>query len=383
MNIKPLILSTAALAATASAAHAKTTIPDINQVKAELESAICTQDWGKAIEKISVLMAMPSITSEHRQELVDWRHRFSNYEAQGKRFDSLPNCRQVSAPRPVQSFEDNRARADFNWQQETARISQRQGTPQPRFSRVPSHVTLAGNRWTPAVSAPQSPKETTPDINQVKSDLRLAICMQDWGKAMEQASVLMAMPGITPEHRQALVSWRHQFGTYASASTQFDNLPGCEGVSVPVEVKAVENNQPRADFNWQAEAAKISSGQPSQPAAQPTVTTEATPVVVATRPTTTAAGELMVSGVYSRGNVVYGTIQNESNQVLTDVQIAASIYDNDAGGFYSARYTHNGVIAPGSQIEVPIVVESAATQAAAGHNLVSPSYYIVSSTPVN
>ncbi|NEQ54200.1 MAG: hypothetical protein F6K11_29400, partial [Leptolyngbya sp. SIO3F4] len=61
-------------------------------LKAGLQTAICTQDWVKAVDLSGNLIAAEEITPEHRQTLVDWRHRFSSYAKNQVKFDSMPNC---------------------------------------------------------------------------------------------------------------------------------------------------------------------------------------------------------------------------------------------------------------------------------------------------
>jgi hypothetical protein len=70
--------------------------------------------------------------------------------------------------------------------------------------------------------------------DQTKEELRRAICFQDWNKAVEMTSLLMATPTITLEHRQTLVTWRSRFSNYALANTRFNRIPNCQAVEPPV-----------------------------------------------------------------------------------------------------------------------------------------------------
>ncbi|MEM8810018.1 MAG: hypothetical protein AAGF01_28710, partial [Cyanobacteria bacterium P01_G01_bin.38] len=66
-----------------------------------------------------------------------------------------------------------------------------------------------------------------------KEDLRQAICYQDWNKASEVASLMIASSAITPEYRQNLVDWRYRFSNYADTNTKFERIPNCQGVAPP------------------------------------------------------------------------------------------------------------------------------------------------------
>ena len=64
-------------------------------IKDGLKVAICAQDWDEAINLSGNLIASSEITPEHRQTLVDWRHRFSDYAKNHIKFDSVPNCEGI------------------------------------------------------------------------------------------------------------------------------------------------------------------------------------------------------------------------------------------------------------------------------------------------
>ena len=76
-------------------------------------------------------------------------------------------------------------------------------------------------------------KATVISDNQIKADLKAAICEQDWQDAITFSSCLMASSTITPEHRQELVKWRYQFTQYAASGTVFSEIPNCGYNSSP------------------------------------------------------------------------------------------------------------------------------------------------------
>lgn len=179
----PYVLTCASLLAVAGGQQAMAaTSPGDELVKASLRQAICQQDWPTAITLSSRLIASGNITPDYRQQLVDWRYRFSQYDASHTYFDQIPHCEGVSA---------------------------RLAVAKPPTSAPP-----------PAV-----------DLNQAKANLRQAICQQDWTWAVMAASQLMASDQITAAHRQQLVDWRYRFAEYAASDTEFGQIPHCEGVT--------------------------------------------------------------------------------------------------------------------------------------------------------
>lgn len=182
-----------AVAGNAGAAKAEVSSEiSTDKIKADLRQAICYQDWDKAAETASLLIASATITPEYRQTLVDWRHRFSNYASANTKFDHIPDCEGIA--RSVAA------------------------TPPPSAGRKPETANLAQ------------------DSDLIKENLRQAICYQDWNKAAEAASLLIASPTTSPQQRQNLVTWRHRFTNYAATNTKFDQIPNCEGIAATVPV---------------------------------------------------------------------------------------------------------------------------------------------------
>jgi hypothetical protein len=194
MKGTPILACASLLAVVGPGTAAKATVISDNQIKADLKAAICEQDWQDAITFSSRLMASSTITPEHRQELVTWRHRFSQYAAGGTYFDHIPNCEGYATyqgPKP----------ADIAAAQAAAEAA--------------------------AAAAARASAE------RIKADLKTAICLQDWQSAVALSSQLMASSTITAEHRQELVKWRYQFTQYAASGTVFSEIPNCGYNSSP------------------------------------------------------------------------------------------------------------------------------------------------------
>lgn len=61
----------------------------------------------------------------------------------------------------------------------------------------------------------------------VNSDLKTAICNQDWYQAIELSSRLIVSPKVSPEYREKLLTWRTHFYTSAQNSKAAEELPSC------------------------------------------------------------------------------------------------------------------------------------------------------------
>lgn len=184
-----------AVAGYSTAAKATTVISD-NQIKADLKASICEQNWQNAITFSSRLMTSSTITPEHRQELVNWRHRFSQYAASGTYFDYIPNCEGY---------------ATYHG-------------PKPSETAAAQAAAVAAAAQVARAQA-----------EQIKADLKTAICLQDWQSAVALSGRLMTSNTITVAHRGELVKWRNQFTQYAASGTIFSEIPNCgdSGASLP------------------------------------------------------------------------------------------------------------------------------------------------------
>ncbi len=97
MKTSITLVSLMAVAGAATAESASAASSSSTNIKENLRRAICFQEWDEAIELSSRLIASPAITPDHRQTLVDWRYRFSNYALDKTLFDEVPNCEEVEA----------------------------------------------------------------------------------------------------------------------------------------------------------------------------------------------------------------------------------------------------------------------------------------------
>jgi hypothetical protein len=234
-----MIACASLLAVAGHTTAAKATVISDNQIKADLKAAICEQNWQNAIAFSSRLMASSTITPEHRQELVNWRQRFSQYAAGGTYFDSIPNCEGYATYQGPKPADMAAARAEAQAQAAAAARAQ---------------------------------------AEQVKADLKTAICLQDWQSAVALSSQLMASSIITADHRQELVKWRYQFTQYAASGTVFSEIPNCGYNGSPM---------PKAEATAPSPAASLPLSTPVAPARVAVAAPAARPQPRATQPNST------------------------------------------------------------------------------------------------
>ena len=215
-----------------------------------------------------------------------------------------------------------------------------------------------------------------PNIDQVVSDHQIAVCQQDWDEAERQVSVLMALPSVTPALRQELVDLRQQYVLYKAHGTQLETAASCADVVVEPSVNEA-SEAPLAPLGF----GNTFDGPPPPLSSLGTTGGSGIPVPTAQDSGTiviasSTVSPLTVSGIYHRGNVVYGTLVNNTGSTVRDVQILASLFDSGVGFAHSAQYTYSGTIFPGGRVEVAIPVEGAGGYGEPGGFLSNPQFEI-------
>ncbi|MEO0455857.1 MAG: hypothetical protein AAF152_04640 [Cyanobacteria bacterium P01_A01_bin.114] len=102
-----------------------------------------------------------------------------------------------------------------------------------KVSRIVACASLLAVAGQAKAAQAEVPYDQVKSVDQAKEELRQAICYQDWNKASEIASLIIASSAITPEYRQSLVDWRYRFSNYSDTRTKFERIPNCEGVAPP------------------------------------------------------------------------------------------------------------------------------------------------------
>lgn len=200
------------------------------------------------------------------------------------------------------------------------------------YRRTHDHIQRANRKpcWTVARIAATAKSATAATDESIKEGLRQAICFQDWDSAIELSSNLISSSGITPEHRQTLVDWRHRFMDYARDKNSFDKIPNCERVqprSVDIKVQAYGGPAPRfSRTNTLADAPvcymERSDGQIVNLSYM--CGSNATPTVeVAALPSSQSSNlsDLFTFGVRAEGRTVIGNIWNSGLTPANNVKI--------------------------------------------------------------
>lgn len=58
----------------------------------QLKTAVCLNDWATAIDRTSALMALPEISTQSRQELVNFRRDLQRYQQENLEIQGIPGC---------------------------------------------------------------------------------------------------------------------------------------------------------------------------------------------------------------------------------------------------------------------------------------------------
>ena len=143
----------------------------------------------------------------------------------------------------------------------------------------------------------------------IKEELREAVCFQDWYKAIEISSSLIASPKITPNDRQTLLNWRRQFYTYAKGDPQTNKILNCKGVKAPPRQFQSASPAPRFSTNTAAVSSRTIATTPSSPLH--------------------TLADLWTVGVRVEGNNIKGTVFN--NGITTANNVTLTIRSQQEG----------------------------------------------------
>ncbi len=59
----------------------------------QLQTAVCLNDWATAIDRTSALMALPDISAQRRQDLVNFRRDLQRYQQENRIDQDIPGCK--------------------------------------------------------------------------------------------------------------------------------------------------------------------------------------------------------------------------------------------------------------------------------------------------
>jgi hypothetical protein len=159
------------------------------QLQAELQSAVCRNDWHRALRAIAPLIGFPGISDPYRQQLVEFKHQLEGWRSAGSYYTNLPACsREIT------------------------------------FSQ-PSDVPNSFNAFDAA-----SGEADDLTVRQLNATMQRAVCQNDWQTALEAIAPLIGSPSITAISRQQLASFRHQLEDWRAVGAAI-NIPSCSGVA--------------------------------------------------------------------------------------------------------------------------------------------------------
>lgn len=144
----------------------------------------------------------------------------------------------------------------------------------------------------------------------IKEELKEAVCLQDWYKAIEISSSLIASAKITPDERQTLLNQRRQFYTYTKGNFKADELSDCQSVkSPPSQFGSATYESPTPRFSNNTAYSR---------------TTKATPP-----PQLNTLADLWTVGVRVEGNNITGTVLNNGLTTANNVTLTIRSQQED------------------------------------------------------
>lgn len=91
----PLFLSTLHIN---GAAYAQSTRQQIQTLYVELQTAVCANDWDRALNAINPMIDSSHLSPSYRRELVQFRQRIYGWRSSNAMFLNAPHCQRSSTP---------------------------------------------------------------------------------------------------------------------------------------------------------------------------------------------------------------------------------------------------------------------------------------------
>ncbi|MDX2216532.1 MAG: hypothetical protein SFY66_24935 [Oculatellaceae cyanobacterium bins.114] len=100
-------------------AHAQTTtqVSDV-ELQANLQEAVCQNDWNEALEVIDPLIGSSQTSPAYRSELVSFRRQVENWRDTRASVSNISNCPVASAVANTTPTQPRRPQARFDWSRE-------------------------------------------------------------------------------------------------------------------------------------------------------------------------------------------------------------------------------------------------------------------------
>jgi hypothetical protein len=163
---------------------------------AQLQQAVCRNDWDGALVAINPLIGSLGISPAYREELVRFRDSLQDWRAAGSFFVEFSGCHTTA-------------------------------------SRSSQSVASAG----PTTAIDQS-------IYQLHAALQTAVCRNDWDSALVVINPLIGSPNISPAYREQLVRFRSQLQGWRAVEARFASGASCYGSAIattmPEQIQPVD-----------------------------------------------------------------------------------------------------------------------------------------------
>ncbi|MBD2121282.1 hypothetical protein [Trichocoleus sp. FACHB-262] len=69
---------------------------NLPQLDSSLKDLVCQNNWNRAIKAMGPRIGNPQITSQDRQQLIEFRHQLQDWQAAGAKVSELPGCEGVA-----------------------------------------------------------------------------------------------------------------------------------------------------------------------------------------------------------------------------------------------------------------------------------------------
>ncbi|MGB3494668.1 MAG: hypothetical protein WBA57_18215 [Elainellaceae cyanobacterium] len=82
-------------------AHAQRASQEIWDLHADLQAAVCQNDWNEALSLINPMLGFPNLSNQYRQEMTQFRQQVMEWRDQDSVFENQPNCDRPVARQSV------------------------------------------------------------------------------------------------------------------------------------------------------------------------------------------------------------------------------------------------------------------------------------------
>ncbi|MBT9316425.1 hypothetical protein [Leptothoe spongobia] len=180
-----------------------------------------------------------------------------------------------------------------------------------------------------------------PDVAASLSQLDLAICLQQWGEAIDITSGLIASPDVSSAYRQELLSFRRQLQSWQVGPVFPDAQASCDRTlplflaldePEPPEPQPLDWNRALASLRNSRPIIQLNDGVESTPELIPTELTASSPELLTNRatPIDTTDGFNVLGDSINSQQQVYSFLARLGDRVSLEVDITRAYSQGDA-----------------------------------------------------